>query len=422
VGEGVLTLDGVPLRAVADAVGTPAYVYSASHIRAQYAALDAALAGIPHRIHYAVKANGNLAVLGLLRSLGAGVDIVSGGELGRARAAGFAGADVVFSGVGKTREEMRAALAAGVGAIHVESEAELGVLAEVARGLGTVAPIGLRVNPEVAVPTHPYTATGTRGTKFGVAHDEIEALARRASATTGLVVRSVAMHVGSQIATARPFTSGLECLADLVERLRAGGITTLTTLDLGGGFGIAYREVDPPFDLGAYAAVVVPALRRLGLALAVEPGRFLAGNAGVLLTRVLYRKRSGGRSFAVVDAGMNDLIRPSLYDAYHEIAVDGAAGRASETCDVVGPVCETGDFLAQDRTLPRLEEGDLLAVRGAGAYGFAMSSNYNTRPRPPEVLVDDGRLAVIRDRETVEDLFRGEHLAPAWRAAGGAGA
>jgi diaminopimelate decarboxylase len=422
VGEGVLTLDGVPLRVVADEVGTPAYVYSASHIRAQYAALDAALAGIPHRIHYAVKANGNLAVLGLLRSLGAGVDIVSGGELGRALAAGFAGADVVFSGVGKTREEMRAALAAGVGAIHVESEAELGVLAEVARELGAVAPIGLRVNPEVAVPTHPYTATGTRGTKFGVAHDEIEALARRAAATPGLVVRSVAMHVGSQIATARPFTSGLECLADLVERLRAGGVTTLTTLDLGGGFGIAYREVDPPFDLGAYAEVVVPVLRRLGLVLAVEPGRFLAGNAGVLLTRVLYRKRSGGRSFAVVDAGMNDLIRPSLYDAYHEIAVDGAAGRATETCDVVGPVCETGDFLAQDRTLPRLEEGDLLAVRGAGAYGFAMSSNYNTRPRSPEVLVDHGRLAVIRDRESMEDLLRGEHLAPAWRLAGGAGA
>ena len=423
MGEGVLTLEGVPLRAVADAVGTPAYVYSASHIRAQYAALDAALAGVPHRIHYAVKANGNLAVLALLRSLGAGVDIVSGGELARALAAGFAGADVVFSGVGKTREEMRAALAAGVGAIHVESEAELAVLAEVAREAGAVAPIGLRVNPEVAVPTHPYTATGTRGTKFGVAHDEIEALAQRAAATPGLVLRSLAMHVGSQIATSRPFTSGLECLADLAARVRAAGIETLTALDLGGGFGVPYREVDPPFDLQAYADVVVQAVRRLGLTLEVEPGRFLVGNAGVLLTRVLYRKRSGGRSFAVVDAGMNDLIRPSLYDAYHAIVVDGSEGRPTETCDVVGPVCETGDFLAQDRALPRLEAGDLVAVRGAGAYGFAMSSNYNTRPRPPEVLVEGERFAVIRDRETALDLVRGEHLAPAWRtAAGKAGA
>ncbi len=417
MGEGVLTVEGVPLRAVAGAVGTPAYVYSAAHVRAQYAALDAALAGVPHRIHYAVKANGNLAVLGLLRSLGAGVDIVSGGELERALRAGFAGADVVFSGVGKTCAEMRAALAAGVGAIHVESEAELAVLAEVARAVGTVAPIGLRVNPEVAVPTHPYTATGTRGTKFGVAHDEVEALAARAAATPGVVLRSLAMHVGSQIATSRPFTSGLQCLADLVERVRAAGIGTLTTLDLGGGFGISYREVDPPFDLGAYADTVVPAVRRTGLTLAVEPGRFLVGNAGVLLARVLYRKRSGGRSFAVVDAGMNDLIRPSLYDAYHALAVDGAEGRASETCDVVGPVCETGDFLAQDRALPRLEAGDLVAVHGAGAYGFAMSSNYNSRPRPAEVLVDAGRVAVVRDRETPDDLMRGEHAVPAWRTA-----
>ena len=423
MGEGVLRIEGLELRAIGDAVGTPAYVYSAAHVREQYRALDAALAGVPHRIHYAVKAKGNLAVLGLLRALGAGVDIVSGGELARAQAAGFAGADVVFSGVGKTREEMRAALTAGVGAIHVESEAELAVLGEVARELGAVAPIGLRVNPEVAVPTHPYTATGTRGTKFGVAHDEIEALAQRAAATPGVVLRSLAMHVGSQIATARPFTSGLECLEDLVGRIRAAGIATLTTLDLGGGFGIPYTEDAPAFDLRTYADAVVPAVRRIGLALAVEPGRFLVGNAGLLLTRVLYRKRSGGRSFAVVDAGMNDLIRPSLYDAYHAIAVDRAEGRPVETCDVVGPVCETGDFLAQDRDLPRLEAGDLLAVRGAGAYGFAMASNYNTRPRPAEVLVDGARFAVIRVRETHEDLMRGECPEPAWRSMpAGAGA
>jgi diaminopimelate decarboxylase len=423
VGEGVLTLEGLGLRTIADAVGTPAYVYSAAHVREQYRVLDAALADVPHRIHYAVKANGNLAILGLLRTLGAGVDIVSSGELTRALVAGFMGADVVFSGVGKTREEMRAALAAGVGAINVESQEELAVLGEVAVGLGTVAPIGLRVNPEVAVPTHPYTATGTRGTKFGVAYEEVEALARRAAATPGVVLRSLAMHVGSQVATATPFAAGIACLEGLVARVRAAGVTTLTTLDLGGGFGIQYREGDPPFDVRAYAAAVVPAVRRVGLRLAIEPGRFLVGNAGVLLTRVLYHKRSGGRAFAVVDAGMNDLIRPSLYRAFHDITVDAADGRPREICDVVGPVCETGDFLAQDRELPVLGQGDLLAVRGAGAYGFSMASHYNSRPRPPEVLVDGDRFAVVRDRETSADLLRGEHAAPAWRvpaAEGGA--
>lgn len=418
MGEGVLTLEGLELRAIAAAVGTPAYVYSAAHIREQYRALDAALSGVPHRIHYAVKANGNLAVLGLLRSLGAGVDIVASGELVRALAAGFGGSDVVFSGVGKTRDEMRAALAAGVGSLNVESEEELDVLAGVAREMGRTAPIGIRVNPEVAVSTHPYTVTGVRGTKFGVPHEEVEALALRASRTPGIALRSLAMHVGSQVTETAPFSAGLACLVGLVARLRAAGVTTLTTLDLGGGLGIRYRATDPQPDVLAYADAIVPPVAKLGLRLAVEPGRFLVGNAGVLLTRVLYRKRSGGRLFAVVDAGMNDLIRPSHYQAYHEIVVDGGAGRPTASYDVVGPVCETGDFLAIDRELPVVEQGDLLAVRGAGAYGFVMTSNYNARPRPPEVLVDGDRFAVIRDREVPEDLLRGEHAAPLWRRAG----
>lgn len=418
MGEVVLTLEGVELRAIAAAVGTPVYVYSAAHVREQYRALDAALAGVPHRIHYAVKANGNLAVLALLRSLGAGVDIVSSGELGRALAAGFGGPDVVFSGVGKTREEMRAALAAGVGFLNVESEEELDALAAVAQGMGCTAPVGIRVNPEVTVETHPYTVTGARGNKFGVPHDEVEALALRASRIPGIALRSLAMHVGSQITDTAPFAAGLACLEGLVARLRAAGVTTLTTLDLGGGLGIRYRATDPPPDVRAYAAAIVPPVVKMGLHLAVEPGRYLVGNAGVMLTRVLYRKRSGGRLFAVVDAGMNDLIRPSHYQAYHEIAVAGGAGRPTGSCDVVGPVCETGDFFALDRELPVLERGDLLAVRGAGAYGFVMASNYNARPRPPEVLVDGDRFAVVRDRETPEDLLRGEHAAPAWSRAG----
>ena len=417
VGQGVLSVEGLELRALAEAVGTPVYVYSTAHVRAQYAALDAALAPVPHRIHYSVKANGNLAILALLKSLGAGVDIVSSGELFRARAVGFAGSDVVFSGVGKTREEMRAALAAGVGLLNVESEEELDTLAEVARAEGRTAPIGIRVNPEVTVDTHPYTATGSKGKKFGVPHDEVEALALRAARTQGLRLRGIAMHVGSQIVDVAPFAAGLERLLDIVRRLRAGGVTTLEVLDIGGGLGIRYRESDRPLDVAAYAAAVVPQVRSSGLFLAVEPGRFLVGNAGVLLTRVLYRKKSGGRLIAVIDAGMTDLIRPSHYQAWHEIVVDGAEGRPHVCTDVVGPICESGDFFALDRDLPALEQGDLLVVRGTGAYGFVMTSTYNARPRPPEVLVDGDRFAVVRDRELPDAMLAGEHAAPEWRAA-----
>ena len=416
MGEGVLKVEGLALRAVAEAVGTPAYVYSTAHVREQYGSLDAALAGVPHRIHYSVKANGNLAILALIRSLGAGVDIVSSGELGRALAAGFGGADVVFSGVGKTREEMRAALDADVGLLNVESEEELDAVAAVARDGGRTAPVGIRVNPEVTVDTHPYTVTGSKGKKFGVPHDEVVPLAMRATRTAGLRLRGLAMHVGSQITDAGPFAAGLERLAGLVSRLRAAGVDTLEILDLGGGLGIRYREGDVPLDVASYGAALVPKVAASGLRLVVEPGRFLVGNAGVLLTRVLYRKRSGGRMIAVIDAGMTDLIRPSHYQAWHEIDVDGAGGRPRVHYDVVGPICETGDFFALDRDLPSLEQGDLLVVRGAGAYGFVMTSTYNARPRPPEVLVDGDRFAVIRERESPDGMMLGEHAAPTWRS------
>jgi len=415
VGEGILTVEGLALRSLAEAVGTPVYVYSAAHIRAQYRALDAALAAVPHRIHFSVKANGNLAVLALLRSLGAGVDIVSSGELVRALAAGYAGADVVFSGVGKTCEEMQAALMAGVGLLNVESAEELEALDAVARAAGRVAPVAIRVNPEVTVDTHPYTVTGSKGKKFGVPHDEVEALARRAARMEGVRLQGLAMHVGSQITATAPFTDGLARLLELASRIRAAGVHGLESLDIGGGLGIRYREEDQPLDVGAYAAAIIPLLAGSGLRLLVEPGRFLVGNAGVLLTRVLYRKRSGGRMIAVIDAGMNDLIRPSHYQAWHEIAVDGATGRPTVHYDVVGPICETGDFFALDRELPALEQGDLLVVRGAGAYGFVMTSTYNARPRPPEVLVDGDRFAVVREREAPEAMLQGEHVAPAWQ-------
>lgn len=345
---------------------------------------------------------------------------MSGGELLRARAAGFCGADVVFSGVGKTVDEMDLALTHGVGLISVESSEELDTLAEVARQSGRTAPVAIRVNPEVRVDVHPYTATGMKGKKFGVPIDEAEALARRAAATPGLLLKGLAMHLGSGITDAQPFVDAVIKIMELVADLRGAGITTLEALDLGGGLGIKYRAGDKPLDVDAWADAVLPHVAVAGLTILVEPGRFLVGNAGVLLTRVLYRKKSGGRMIAVIDAGMTDLIRPSHYQAYHEITVLGANGPPTVSYDVVGPICESGDFLALDRALPELKRGDLVAVQGAGAYGFVMTSTYNARPRPPEVLVDGDRWAVIRERETAEDLMRGEWVEPDWRGGGGA--
>lgn len=413
---GTLRMAGVALSDVAARVGTPAYVYNAEAIRSQFWRLDAALTQVPHRICFAVKANSNLAVLRVLRDLGAGADIVSGGELRRVLAAGFDAERVVFSGVGKTAAELKAAVAAGLGHVNLESGEELAGLARIAAGTGRQVQVGIRVNPAVTADTHPFISTGGRGIKFGIPADQVVQVARQVAATPNLRLTGIAMHLGSQLLDPAPYKEGLDRLIELVIAVRAAGITTLETLDIGGGLGIRYAAV-PGMDPVQLAATIIPALRPLGLTLLLEPGRFLVGGAGVLLTSVLYRKHSGGKEFVVVDAGMNDLVRPSHYQAYHEIMELEAAGRPVETVDVVGPVCETGDFMALDRPLPRVLAGDRLAILGAGAYGFVMSSTYNSRPRPPEVLADGGRFSIVRPREREEELFSGERAIPEWERA-----
>jgi diaminopimelate decarboxylase len=425
VGEGVLTegfvrvdgalwCDEVPLESLANATGTPAYVYSSRVIAGQYRRLTEALDGVSHRLHYSVKANSSLAVLRQLRELGAGVDIVSGGELFRALKAGFTGADIVFSGVGKTDAELRAALEAQVFLINVESEAELSVLDRVAAGLGVVAPVALRVNPEVTVDTpHAYTRTGERGNKFGIPYDEVVGVARRALDLPGVRLLGLDMHVGSQIAQFGPYEAGIERLLELRAEIDGFGAAPLRYLDAGGGLAVTY-DAERPIDIEHFAARLAALISGTGLELILEPGRFIVGNAGVLLTRVLYRKRSGGKEYIIVDAGMNDLLRPSHYQAYHRIeAVRAAKGRT--LASVVGPVCESGDFLALDRDMEDVEEGDLLAIHSAGAYGFVMASNYNSRPRPPEVIVDGARYSMATERESYDDLIRREHVSPEWR-------
>jgi diaminopimelate decarboxylase len=412
----------VPLPAVAAAAGTPAYVYSTAGITSQYRALDVAFAAVPHRIHYSVKANGNLAILRLLRSLGAGVDIVSGGELYRALQANFTGRDVVFSGVGKTAAEIGEALAARVRLINAESEAELSIINDEASRAGVVANVALRVNPEVTVSTpHPYIKTGERGNKFGIAYDEIRDVARRANRLSAVRIRGLDMHLGSQIAGTGPYREGMERLLDLYRTLVADGSAQLEYLDVGGGLAVTYDDEDAA-DPAALAAVVAPALPA-GLTLLLEPGRYLVANSGVLLTRVLYRKQTGGKTYIITDAGMTELLRPSHYSAYHRIEPVSAhvggrnRGGGSAVVDVVGPVCESGDFFALDRKMDDVEPGDLLVIYSAGAYGFAMASNYNARPRPAEVLVDGRRFAVVTTRESYEDLVRHEQPALAWRDA-----
>ena len=412
---GWLHVDDVPLEAIARVHGTPAYVYSASVIRAQYARLDAALHGVPHRLHYSVKANGNLALLSLLRELGAGVDIVSGGELFRALRAGYTGSDIVFSGVGKTEEELERAVEARVKLVNVESEAELRLLGAVATRVGVVVPVALRVNPEVEVETpHYYTRTGERGNKFGIPYDEAREVARIAETLPGVTLAGLDMHIGSQVTRVDPYADGLRKLLELRETITAdGGGNDLRYLDIGGGLAVTYDD-ESEADLDGFARVVVPAARESALELVMEPGRFLVGNAGVLLTRVLYRKRSGGKDYVITDAGMTELLRPSHYNAFHRIEPVGPAGEVG-VVDVVGPVCESGDFFAKDRQLGDVAPGDLLVVSSAGAYGSVMSSNYNARPRVAELLVDGDRIAVARERETLDDLVRHETAAPLWR-------
>ena len=411
VGAGILGFDPALLRSIADRVGTPVYVYSANLIRAQYHALHDALSDVPHRICYSVKANGNLGVLKVLKTLGAGADIVSVGELRRALAAGFEPGSIVFSGVGKTAGELEEAIRVGVGFLNIESPAELDVVISVAQKLRKPARVGIRVNPDVATETHPYTKTGEKTAKFGVPYDEVVAVARQIVEEPLLHLRGLAMHIGSQITDVEPYHRGTVKLLELVTALRASGITTIEALDVGGGLGVRYHNEKAPSPK-EFADAVAPPIKQAGLALVCEPGRYLVANAGVLLTRVLYRKHAGGKDFVVVDAGMTDFVRPSHYNAHHEIVPLTDGSRPEELVNVVGPICESGDFLALDRKLPAVEPGEYLAVLGTGAYGFVMSSTYNQRPRPPEVLVEGDRYYVARQRETLDDLVRGEVLEP----------
>ena len=409
-----LRCEGLPLSLIAREVGTPAYVYSAGAIRDQYAQLRDALKSIDARLHYSVKANSSIAILSLLRELGAGLDIVSGGELYRALRAGYSGRDIVFSGVGKTEREMEEALHAQVLLVNVESEQELHVLDAVSKRLGMKAPVALRVNPEVFVDTpHPYTRTGEKGMKFGIPFDEALSVAKVAATLPNIQLLGLDMHVGSQISQFAPYEVGLQRLLHLRREIERDTKARLEWLDIGGGLAVTY-DAERSVDVRRFGEVITALVSGSGLRIILEPGRFLVGNAGVLLTRVLYRKRSGGKEFIITDAGMTDLLRPSHYNAFHRIDAVNPTGRTT-VADVVGPICESGDFLALDRHIDDAQPGDLLAVQSTGAYGFVMSSNYNSRPRAPEVLVDGDRFAVITRREGYDDLVRNEIEKPEWR-------
>ena len=406
---GELFAEGVALSALAERFGTPTYVYSRAHIEAQYLAFADALAGMPHLVCFAVKANSNLGVLNVLARLGAGFDIVSGGELERVLAAGGSADKIVFSGVGKTREDMRRALEVGVHCFNVESTDELERLQLVAAEMGVRAPISLRVNPDVDAGTHPYISTGLKENKFGIAIADAEDVYVRAAQLPNLEVLGVDCHIGSQLTTLEPFIDALDRLLALVDRLSDCGIY-LRHIDLGGGVGVRYRDEEPPL-VSDYVKAVRERLDGRDLALMFEPGRYIVANAGVLLTRVEYLKHTEHKDFAIVDAAMNDLIRPALYQAWMDVTAVRPRATAARSYDIVGPICETGDFLAKGRELA-LKEGDLLAVHSAGAYGFVMSSNYNTRGRCAEVLVDGDQAFEVRRRETVAELFAGESLLP----------
>jgi diaminopimelate decarboxylase len=404
--EGELALDGVPLEEIAKRFGTPCYVYSRAAIESAYREFDEGLAGIGHLVCYAVKANSNLAELDVLQQAGAGFDIVSGGELARVLAAGGRADRVIFSGVGKSEAEMRAALAAGIRCFNAESEPELERLDAIAGAMGKRAPVSLRINPDVDARTHPYISTGLAGNKFGIPHTRALAAYRRAASLANLRVIGIGCHIGSQILETSPLDEALDRVLELAQALSREGIKP-EHLDLGGGFGIRYRDEVAP-DIRGYCQALVARLSGLGYHVMLEPGRAIVGNAGVLLTRVEYLKLDKAKRFAVVDASMSELIRPALYDAYHEIvAVSDRGAGVPQRFDVVGPVCESADVLGSDRALA-IEPGGLLAILSAGAYAMAMASNYNTRARPAEVLVDAGRMLEVRARESVESLFASE--------------
>lgn len=406
-----LFCDKVPMSSLAEKYGTPLYVYSAHHIEARYKAFDAAFRKVPHTICYSVKANSNLTILKLLARLKSGFDVVSGGELERVlRADKSAVRRVVFSGVGKTYEEIDLALKSGILIFNVESESELTLLAERAATLKKKAQMALRVNPDVFAETHPYISTGLREHKFGVPIQSASELYAEAARSKWLEVAGVSVHIGSQIMSVEPFMQAMQRVSELVKQLCASG-HRIRYVDTGGGLGISYAN-DNEFDFGTrvsnYAAALLKGLSGLKIHILLEPGRTIVGPAGALLTRLLYLKQNGNKRFMVTDAAMNDLIRPSLYKAHHEIVPVLRRNESNGIFDVVGPVCETGDFFARDRELPEIHEGDLLAILDAGAYGMALSSNYNSRPRPAEVLVSDSSSKLVRKRETISDLLKPE--------------
>jgi diaminopimelate decarboxylase len=407
--DGELHAEGVPLARIAEQCGTPCFVYSRAALAANFRAFGDALQGVPHLVCYAMKANSSLAVLDLFARMGSGFDIVSGGELARVIAARGDPRKVVFSGVGKTADEIRAALAAGILCFNVESEAELELLAAIAAAEGARAPVSFRVNPDVDPRTHPYISTGLKESKFGVEFDAALPLYRRAARMPSIEIRGIDIHIGSQITELGPYREAAGKVLALVDRLAAEGIA-LAHVDLGGGLGIRYRD-ETPVALADYAAMLAALFRGRRETLILEPGRRLVGDAGVLLTRVTYLKRGAARDFAIVDAAMNDLLRPALYDAWHPVAAVRPRPDAVRRWQIVGPVCESADFLAHDRELA-LAQGDLLAVGAAGAYAMAMSSNYNSRPRACEVIVDGDAVHVVRRRERIAELFAGESLLP----------
>lgn len=408
--DGELHAEAVPLRLIAERHGTPCYVYSRAALQQQWRAFDTACQGQDHLICFAVKANSNLAVLDVLARLGSGFDIVSVGELERVLAAGGDPAKVVFSGVGKRVDEIDRALEVGIRCFNVESAAELERIARIARARGTVAPVSLRVNPDVDARTHPYIATGLAENKFGIPLNEAAALYARAAAQPELRVTGIDCHIGSQLTELAPFVAALDRILDLTEHLERQGIP-IHHLDLGGGLGVRYTEEQPPSP-AAYLGALRARLGSRRTQILLEPGRAIAANAGVLLTRVEHLKHNGERAFAILDAAMNDLIRPALYQARQAIVPVSEREGPSRLYDLVGPVCETGDFLGKQREMAPLAEGDLLAVLGSGAYGFTMSSNYNSRPRAPEVLVDGAQCHLVRARERVSELFASEACLP----------
>jgi diaminopimelate decarboxylase len=408
--QGELYCEQVPVSQIAKQVGTPCYIYSHATLIRHIRAYDSAFKNIPHLIAFAMKANSNLAVLRLMAKEGSGVDIVSGGELFRALRAGVPTSKIVFAGVGKNADEIRDALKAGILMFNIESSAEMHALNDVAASLGKKAPVALRINPDIDPKTHPYISTGLKKSKFGIAADRALEEFRMAATLRHIDVVGVHAHIGSQLTEVTPFVESLKKVLALVDTLKGQGIT-IRYLNIGGGLGITYSDEKPPLPQ-ELADAISPLVKGLDLTLVVEPGRVIVGNAGILVTKALYEKIGESKRFIIVDAAMNDLIRPSLYSAYHDIrpVSEALLHRPKHAVDVVGPVCESGDFLAKDRSLPEVKPGDLLAVMSAGAYGFVMASNYNSRPRVPEVLVKDGEVHVIRERETYEDLVRGESI------------